>query len=82
MTATDSLPRDSKGQLVKYAWPGGYPVLYVTELSNVLCPDCANRDTDSDVPVAADINWEDPSLYCDDCSERIESAYAEDEVQS
>lgn len=28
--------------------------------------------------IALDVNWEDPSLYCDHCSERIESAYAED----
>ena len=27
---------------------------------------------------AADINWEDASLYCDNCNNRIESAYAED----
>ena len=26
----------------------------------------------------ADINWEDPDLYCDHTGERIESAYAED----
>lgn len=23
------------------------------------------------------VNWEDPDMYCDECSERIESAYAE-----
>lgn len=27
-----------------------------------------------------DANWEDASLYCDNCSKRIESAYAEDEA--
>lgn len=27
--------------------------------------------------VAVDVNWEDASLYCDECSQRIESAYAE-----
>ena len=25
-----------------------------------------------------DVNWEDAELYCDHCSKRIESAYAED----
>lgn len=29
---------------------------------------------------AADVNWEDSSLFCDHCSQRIESAYAEDEA--
>ena len=28
---------------------------------------------------AHDANWENPDLYCDHCSSRIESAYAEDE---
>lgn len=32
--------------------------------------------------VGADINWEDPALYCDDTHERIESAYAEDKVEA
>lgn len=29
--------------------------------------------------VASEINYEDPTLYCDHCNARIESAYAEDE---
>jgi hypothetical protein len=29
---------------------------------------------------ALDVNWEDPSLYCDHCGARIESAYAEVEA--
>jgi len=29
--------------------------------------------------LGADINWENPFLYCDNCGERIESAYAEEE---
>ena len=74
--------RGSDRKLPKYAWPGGYPMFYVTKRGNVLCPDCANaegKDSD-DPPVAHDANWEDPNLYCDACSQRIESAYAEDEV--
>ena len=31
------------------------------------------------LPLGCDVNWENPSLYCDHCGERIESAYAEDE---
>jgi len=31
-------------------------------------------------PVAVDINWEDPTLYCAHCGGRIESAYAEEEI--
>jgi len=27
--------------------------------------------------IAAEVNWEDPDLYCADSNERIPSAYAE-----
>lgn len=77
MTA-QTLPRDDNGKLSSHAWPGGYPIYYLDSENNVLCPDCANKDGMSSQPVAADINYEDPDLYCDDCSQRIESAYAED----
>lgn len=30
---------------------------------------------------AVEVNWENPDLYCDHTNERIESAYAEDEVR-
>jgi len=78
------LPRDSDGRLVSFAWPGGYPVVYLDKHDNVLCPECANgyEPGDEDAPVSAGINWEDPSLHCDECSERIESAYAEDEAEA
>jgi len=71
------------GRLPKYAWPGGYPLAYLSRRGNVLCPDCANEslEDEDDPPVDGGANWEDPSLYCDDCSQRIESAYAEDEVR-
>jgi hypothetical protein len=32
--------------------------------------------------VACAVNWEDPALFCDHTSERIESAYAEDEANA
>lgn len=84
--------RNDKGEFDKYAWPGGYPIFYLAADSGVFCPDCANKeqlvkDADSQPGypdldqwriVAADINYENPDLYCDNCSKRIESAYAED----
>lgn len=57
---------------------GGYPVFYVTRVNECLCPDCATEDKDS--IVASDCNWENPLLFCDECSDRIESAYAEDQT--
>ena len=76
--------RDSDGKLSTFAWPGGYPIFYLDKHDNVLCPACANEHEpgEDDAPVHADVNWEDPSLYCDECSERIESAYAEDEAEA
>ena len=66
-------------KLPKWAWPGGYPLYYLDNENNVLCPACASKDGYESEPVACDVNWEDPDLYCDDCGERIESAYAEEE---
>jgi len=86
----DSLPRDDNGQLSAYAWPGGYPIFYIVADNGILCPDCARwaekenrqdpecRDDDQWRIIAADVNYEDPALYCDNCSKRIESAYAEE----
>jgi hypothetical protein len=72
------------GQLPTYAWPGGYPVYYLAKDNGVLCPKCANeftegRDNDTQLePVAFDVNWEDPQLFCEHCNTRIESAYTEE----
>ena len=79
-----NLPTNDDGSLASYAWPGGYPIFYLDRENSVLCPKCANNShLDPDEvpqfkPVAADCNWEDPDLFCDQCSERIEPAYGED----
>jgi hypothetical protein len=75
-----------------YAWPGGYPLYFVTSdgaaLSfssarynrrNIL-EAIATKASDGWRIVGIDTNWEDPDLRCDDTGERIESAYAEDEA--
>jgi hypothetical protein len=78
------LPRDIDERLSAWAWPGGYPIFYLDSQNSVLCVTCA-RKSDEDAeeipefkPIVADVNYEDPALYCEDCSGRIESAYAED----
>jgi hypothetical protein len=73
-----------------YAWPGGYPLFFVTSDGAALCWNCGAKKERRNVLeairdksgngwriVAVDINWEDGDLCCDNCSERIESAYAE-----
>jgi len=67
--------------LPKYTSIGCYPMLYLTKCGEVLCADCASECEFEDNPVVdSETNWEDACLHCDECSTRIESAYAEDEV--
>lgn len=81
-----TLPRDDDGALSAFAWPGGYPIFYFDSGDSIMCVACARRSEadahESDIfkPVGFDINWEDSDLYCDECGERIESAYAEKPV--
>lgn len=76
----------------KYAWPGGYPIYFITADGAALSFEAVRQEwrqivyshlhnlRDGWHIEGADINWEDPALYCDHTGERIESAYAEDEA--
>lgn len=66
----------------KFAWPGGYPLFYLTEDGGVLSPKAANENLEltlSDDPqwciVGCQVNYEDRDLYCDHTNERIPCAY-------
>lgn len=77
-----------------YAWPGGYPIYFITSDGGALSFASAKqerrnilesiRDGENGWPadgwrvVGCDINWEDGALFCDHSGERIESAYSED----
>jgi hypothetical protein len=77
-----------------YAWPGGYPLFAITHDGAALCKDCTKKEAKTIIKSTrdgandgwnvegVDVNWEDPQLYCDHCSKRIESAYAEDDAES
>ena len=77
-----------------YAWPGGYPRMVVMSDGECLCPKCARAEfkliaratLDNDrsdwTALGDDINWEDNTLHCAHCNERIESAYADDYTAS
>lgn len=73
-----------------YAWPGGYPIFFVTTdgapLSFATVKDNWRQIVDAHLRndrycgwhiADAQINWEDNDLYCDCTGERIESAYGE-----
>ena len=73
-----------------YAWPGGYPKFAICSDGGCLCKKCTkeefpiiaystvNKMHDGWQIEAVVVNWEDDTLHCDHCGERIESAYAED----
>jgi hypothetical protein len=66
------------GKLPAWAWPGGYPLIYVTENGLTVCPPCANEADTSDPVTDGDVFWEGAPLTCEDCGKLIESAYGEE----
>lgn len=72
-----------------YAWPGGYPLYFITNDGAALSFKAAKDNARSIIEsiahnardgwrvVACDVNWEDDSLLCDATFEQIPSAYGE-----
>jgi hypothetical protein len=69
------LIRDSNGKLPAYAWPGGYPIVYVSSEGFEYCPDCANQEDADPKILDYAIHWEGEPIICDGCGKEIESAY-------
>ena len=65
------------GELPAFAWPGAYPVIYLTRHGLVICPECANEPDTSDPATSGDVNWEGAPMPCDDCGKMMESAYGD-----
>lgn len=65
------------------AFPGGYPLYYLTGDCETLCPKCVNDNLslcvdgidDSWKVTHYDINWECTDMQCANCYSQIESAY-------
>lgn len=73
---------ENNGQYPKYSWPGAYPLFYLVNDTDVICPDCANSEQgEDDIITSYSANWEDDSLYCEFCNQRVESAYGDTEEQ-
>lgn len=90
LTADNAELSNPNGEVSAYAWPGGYPLFYLTRDCDTLCPSCVNKEirmqveqtiegADCDTVIARDINYEDNCMFCMECSERIEPAYGEDD---
>jgi len=78
--------RDSSKRLPAYAWPGGYPIIYIMSDGEVLCPDCANGENGAEPTADPEdhsdwrldghaIHWEGDPEFCCHCGAEIESAY-------
>ena len=58
----------------------GYPLFYIINNEEVWCSGCCNDNLVGDEAVIQDANWENPELYCCNCSSKINSAYGNDEM--
>ena len=78
--------RSEDGTLPAFAWPGGYPILYVLADGETLCAKCANGENGSEAStepetandrriIGQDIHWEGEPETCAHCNGQIESAY-------
>jgi hypothetical protein len=73
------MERDARGELPAYTWPGGYPLLYLTEEGIILCPSCASKTDTFDPATTGDVYWEGPAITCEECNADIDSAYGDPE---
>jgi len=82
------LPTFRGGQLMAYTFPGLYPIFYVASENArplgtlyVVCAKCGNTDRHNRKNIIGyDVNYDDASLYCDVCDNKIESAYGDDDA--
>ena len=71
----------------RFAWPGGYPLYFITSDGAALSFESAREEfyqicysirtgiNDGWRVIAVETNYEDPALFCDHSGEKIESAY-------
>lgn len=64
----------------KYAWPGGYTVVYYDDEGEVYCADCA-RQTNANTKVTPVVYDEGPSMFCTECNAELESSYGDPDEQ-
>ena len=72
--------RDEDSKLPAFAWPGGYPVLYLDRENETLCPTCANTEDqtpDAEPLTGWFIHYEGPPEFCAECNGQTESAYGD-----
>lgn len=67
-----------KKPLPAFSSIGGYPIVYVRNGHETLCPNCASKENEV---LESFIHWEGSSHYCEDCNKEIESAYGNPEEE-
>lgn len=87
-----ALKASHEGKLPAYAFPGGYPVIYIASDGEVFCAPCANGENGSDARIANgpddvpsdgwlligfDVFYEGPDEHCAHCGKAIASAYGD-----
>jgi hypothetical protein len=58
------------------AWPGGYPITYLSEMGYQYCPTCAAQEADPPI-VTCEVSWEGPDDHCDGCGAVLPTAYGD-----
>jgi len=85
----------SRQPLPAFAWPGGYPIVYLCHDGECLCPDCVNKEIervddemrhpapgDQFRVFAAECHYEGAPIICANCNAEIESAYGDPDAQA
>ena len=63
------LPRDEDGALERWAWPGGYEIVYFDVDGCVLCQPCATINQETLIDCCLLLDFEERKVYCDECDE-------------
>jgi len=77
------LARNENGEILKHAWPGGYPLVFVVGDGSTLCADCLNQAESEGLTgdewnvVGFEIPYE-TCVGCDDCGEQFGPVYTEE----
>ena len=75
----------SSDPLPAFAWPGGYPMLYLDRGGEVLCPECATDTLDDEDEMFPAMTWlvyyEGAPQQCAACNKVVESAYGDPDVK-
>jgi hypothetical protein len=68
----------SDRSLPKFAWPGGYTLIYLDAEIEILCAECADIYVKEGGKLSAYGTYDEgPTIYCEECNAEIESSYGD-----